>query len=173
MSKWFLAATMFLNYKEEFSPKRCVPTFKGLGKRMMQPFNPLMTFVILFLYLLAEGIMFLDASLNKDEHKICYIGHIFGLVSGIVVGIIILDNKVKENWEKILKRVLIFIYTITFLTLLIVNFSFVTENEEKGTKGENHGLPNPCWDCWKSFWNESATHKNHLCYMKYRLISDW
>ena len=110
--------------------------------------------------------MFFYAIMKEDVHKICFSGHAFGLVSGVVVGIIVLDNKVTENWEKILKRSLVVFYIIVFLTMLIINFSFITERdggEEISANQENHGLPNPCWNCWKSFWNESALIINGAC----------
>ena len=157
---------MVLNYKEEFSLKRCIPTWKGLSRRLLQPFNPLMTFAILFCYLIGEGIMFFHAVLTKDVHKICYTGHAFGLISGVIVGIIVLDNKVAESWEKILKRSLVVFYIIIFLTMLIINFSFITEHnggEEISVNQTNHGLPNPCRNCWKSFWNASALIPNQIC----------
>ena len=157
---------MVLNYKEEFSLRRCIPTWNGLSRRLLQPFNPLMTFAILFCYLVGEGIMFLHAVFTEDVHKICFSGHAFGLISGVIVGIIVLDNKVTENWEKILKRSLVVFYIIIFLTMLIINFSFITERnggEEISANQTNHGLPNPCWNCWKSFWNESALKINDAC----------
>jgi hypothetical protein len=157
---------MVLNYKEEFSPRKMVPTWRGLGRRMLQPFNPLMTFAILFCYLIGEGIMFLHAISTEDVHKICFAGHGFGLISGVIVGIIVLDNKVTEYWEKILKRALVVFYIITFFTMLVMNFSFITERnggEEISRNQTNHGLPNPCRNCWKSFWNESALTSNGAC----------
>ena len=114
--------------------------------------------------------MFFHAVLTKDVHKICYTGHAFGLISGVIVGIIVLDNKVTENWERILKRSLVVFYIIIFLTMLIMNFSFVTEHnggEEIRASQTNHGLPNPCRNCWKSFWNESALKPNHACSIDY------
>ena len=91
--------------------------------------------------------MFLHAISTEDVHKICFAGHGFGLISGVIVGIIVLDNKVTENWEKNLKRSLVVFYIIIFLTMLIINFSFVTERsggEEISVNQTNHGLPNPC-----------------------------
>ena len=110
--------------------------------------------------------MFFHAVFTEDVHKICFSGHAFGLISGVIVGIIVLDNKVTENWEKILKRSLVVFYIIVFLTMLIINFSFITERnggEEISAYQTNHGLPNPCRNCWKSFWNESALTVNHAC----------
>jgi len=110
--------------------------------------------------------MFLYAIVKEDVHKICFAGHAFGLISGVIVGIIVLDNKVTENWEKILKRSLIVFYIIIFLTILVINFSFITEGnggEEISANQTNHGLPNPCRNCWKSFWNESALTPGDAC----------
>ena len=80
------SAYMVLNFKEEC---RCTPF---TIKRLLEPFNPIMNFTLIFLYLIME-VTFVGIDF---ENKICYLGHLVGLLSGFVVGFIVLDNKVRD-----------------------------------------------------------------------------
>ena len=118
---------MVLNYKEEYKANICLPNWKGFWRAARKPFSPLMTFALIFLYLILDGVLVLIATLRESNHKTCYGGHAFGLLSGFIVGIIILENRIEEPWENILRKVLLCLYYTAFLSMAIMHFSFLTE----------------------------------------------
>ena len=128
---------MVLNFKEEF---RCSPmTLEKLKEnfsleRLLEPFNPIMNLALIFIYLAMEITFFV----TDEEDKICFVGHIFGLLSGFMVGFIVLDNKVVEPWETTGGKCLICFYTLVFLTMIVLHIS------------NPNLLANLCWDSKKA-----------------------
>ena len=154
---------MVINYNEDFSFKICLPNFQneknrmtGVSNRLLQPFNPLMTIGVTLLYLILEVVL---AYANHSD-KVCYKGHLFGMLSGAMIGIVILDNVREHRWEKILKYILLFIFSISFLIMVILHFTFITEHKSEVEPHDHHNLPDPCYNCWKAFWNSSALPNN-------------
>ena len=120
---------MVLNFKEEF---RCV----GI-KKMCKLFTLFFNFSLVILYLLIEIILFA----THDDGKISHSGHFCGLLSGFVVGFIVLDNRKKDAWETIWRKVLIILYAIVFVGMMLLHM------------GRTKYLDDYCLDCKKAFHN--------------------
>ena len=125
-------------------------SWKGFFSAARKPLSLLMTIAILFLILALDGIMGFIS-----DYKICYASRAFGLLSGGIVGMIVLTPKNARNWEKILKKVLHIIYCVTFSTMFIIHFIFLLDKNTGSIGRRNFGLPEPCWNCWKSKLNET------------------
>merc|ERR1712025_723931 len=129
---------MVLNFKEEC---RCT---SFTIKRLLEPFNPIMNFTLIFLYLMME-VTFVGIDF---ENKVCYLGHLVGFLSGFVVGFIVLDNKVEEPWETFTGRFLLSSYIIGVLCMMVLHM------------GEFSVLESRCLHCWKAahqIWNSNLT----------------
>ena len=111
MLHYLISAYMVLNFKEEF---RCV----GI-KKMCKLFTLCFNFSLVILYLLIELILFA----THDDGKISHSGHFCGLLSGFVVGFIVLDNRKKDPWETITGKVLMILYAIVFLGMMLLHMS--------------------------------------------------
>ena len=136
---------MVLNFKEEC---KCQPMTIN---RLLEPFNQIMNFTLIFIYL---GMELLFWGLDQ-ENKVCFIGHLFGLVSGFMVGFIVLDNKIVEPWETISGKVLIIAYVLSIFIMVVLNI-------------KNDGIiDEPCWDCEKAvhrIWiSTNTTNPNLNC----------
>ena len=144
---------MLLNYNEEFKASICLPNWRSVFKAAVKPFSPLMTIALIFAYLIIDAVLVIIDLQSSSHHKTCYGGHGFGILGGFIVGIIVLDNRVVEKWENILRKVLLYLFSATCLTMLVMHFTFLTEENHGGNITRNHGLPEPCWDCWKAKWS--------------------
>ena len=120
---------MVLNFKEEC---RCV----GI-KKMCKLFTLFFNFSLVILYLLIEIILFA----TDDHGKISHSGHFCGLLSGFVVGFIVLDNRKKDLWETRTVKVLMILYAIVFLGMMLLHMT------------KNDYLDYYCFDCKKAFHN--------------------
>ena len=129
---------MVLNFKEE-----CLPTLGSL--KMCKLFTLFFNFSVVMLYLLIELILY---GTQHGEGKISHAGHFCGLLSGFVVGFIVLDNRKKDSWETIAGRVLIILYAIVFFGMMLVH---MTKNEY---------LDYYCFDCKKAFHNIIDSTRN-------------
>ena len=127
---------MVLNFKEEC---RCV----GLTK-MCKLFTLFFNFSLVIVYILIEIILFA----TDDHEKISHTGHFCGLLSGFVVGFIVLDNREEDAWETKKRKVLIILYTIVFLGMMLLH---MTKNEY---------LDYYCFDCKKAFHNIIDSARN-------------
>ena len=128
---------MLLNFKEEC---KCQPMTIN---RLLEPFNQIMNFTLIFIYLTMELLFYAV----DQENKVCFIGHLFGLVSGFMVGFIVLDNKIVEPWETIGGKVLIIVYTSSIVIMAVLNIGSIS-----GVIDE------PCWNCEKAvhrIWNSN------------------
>jgi hypothetical protein len=127
---------MVLNFKEECR-------FVGLTK-MCKLFTLFFNFSLVILYILIEIILFA----TDDHEKISHTGHFCGLLSGFVVGFIVLDNRKKDPWETIVGKVFIILYAIVFLGMMLMH---MTKNEY---------LDYYCFDCKKAFHNIIDSTRN-------------
>ena len=127
---------MVLNFKEECR-------FVGLTK-MCKLFTLFFNFSLVILYILIEIILFA----TDDHEKISHTGHFCGLLSGFVVGFIVLDNRKKDTWETVLGKVFIILYSIVFLGMMLMH---MTKNEY---------LDYYCFDCKKAFHNIIDSTRN-------------
>ena len=130
---------MLLNFKEEC---KCQPMTIN---RLLEPFNPIMNFTLIFIYLTMELLFYAI----DQENKVCFIGHLFGLVSGFMVGFIVLDNKIVEPWETLGGKVLIIVYLSSILLMAVLNIGFLSGI-----------IDEPCWNCEKAvhrIWNSNKT----------------
>ena len=132
----FISAYIVLNFKEEV---RCV----GI-KKMCKLFTVFFNFSLVILYILIEIIL----SATDDHEKISHTGHFCGLLSGFVVGFIVLDNRKKDAWESITGRVLIILYAIVFFGMMLVHMS------------RTDYLDDYCLDCKKSIHNILKSTRN-------------
>ena len=136
---------MVLNFKEEC---KCQPMTIN---RLLEPFNPIMNFTLIFIYLTMELVFFAI----DQENKVCFVGHLFGLVSGFMVGFIVLDNKIVEPWETIGGKVLIIVYVSSIVLMAVLNTGLLP-----GIVDE------PCWNCKKAvhqIWNSNKTIAHGNC----------
>ena len=123
---------MVLNFKEECRIE-CPITMK----RLLEPFNPIMNFTLIIVYLIME----ISFSAGDQEEKICFLGHLFGFLSGFIVGFIVLDNRKEEPWETITGRVLFSAYIMVFLCMIVLHM------------GEFSIVDNRCMNCKKAVHN--------------------
>ena len=136
---YLISAYMVLNFKEE-----CLPTLGSLRK-MCNLFTLFFNFSVVMLYLLIELILF---ATHHDEGKISHSGHFCGLLSGFIVGFIVLDNRKEDFWETIWRKVLIVLYTIVFLGMMLLHMS------------RTDYLDDYCLDCKKSIRNILNSTRN-------------
>ena len=136
---YLISAYMVLNFKEE-----CLPTLGSLRK-MCNLFTLFFNFSVVMLYLLIELILF---ATHHDEGKISHSGHFCGLLSGFVVGFIVLDNRKNDAWENIWRKVLIVLYTIVFLGMMLLHMS------------RTKYLDDYCFDCKKAIHNILDSNRN-------------
>ena len=123
---------MVLNFKEECRIE-CPITMK----RLLEPFNPIMNFTLIIVYLIME----ISFSIVDHEEKICFLGHLFGFLSGFIIGFIVLDNRKEEPWETITGRVLFSVYIMVFLCMIVLHM------------GEFSIVDTRCMDCKKAVHN--------------------
>ena len=57
---------------------------------------------------------------QDDQTNVSYVAHIFGALSGLLVGIVVLKNRKVEHWERKLKIACV----ITFVSILLVFILF-------------------------------------------------
>ena len=131
---------MVLNFNEECIKPKNLKDLKNMCKLFTLFFN----FSLVILYILIEIIL----TATDDHEKISHTGHFCGLLSGFVVGIIVLDNRKKDPWETRTRKVLIVLYAIVFLGMMLLH---MTKNEY---------LDYYCFDCKKAFHNIIDSTRN-------------
>ena len=80
------------------------------------PFIQILILTVIFVYLIMEVGFF-----AVDEEKSCFLGHLFGFLSGIIVGFIVLDNRKEKAWVSITRRILITIYMLVFICMVLLS----------------------------------------------------
>ena len=119
---------MVLNFKEECRIE-CPITMK----RLLEPFNPIMNFTLIIVYLIIS----ISFSVDDQEEKISSLGHLFGFLSGFIIGSIVLDNRKEEPY---MEGVLISAYIMVFLFMVILHHV-------------GHIVDTRCFDCKKAVKN--------------------
>ena len=104
-------AYILLNYKEE------IGSLNTVAKKFWNPFQVPMRIVTMFVFLVVDA----SFSLTSDIAKISHDGHFIGAVSGLLVGIMVVENLVKEKWETYVQKFLTVLCLVVFIGLIIAH----------------------------------------------------
>ena len=105
-------AYILLNWKEE------IGSLKTMCKKLWNPFLAPMRIVSIFVFL-GVDVCF---SITSDIAKVSHEGHIIGCISGLLVGMVVVENSVKEKWATYVQKFLFVLFLVALIGLIIAHF---------------------------------------------------
>lgn len=116
-------ATLVLNWKEDMvimqhrlrkSQKISVAKFHGKYVRWLR-------LLMLCLYIILDIVFAIRRRIKKDKNSVSIIAHLFGVIAGLMVGLIVLKNRKVQSWEVRLKNICILLFVVMSLFFILWN----------------------------------------------------